>query len=146
MPNKQKEAFREFLEDRGQRLTREREAIVEEVARREGHFDPEELHYSLKDHGSKVSRASVYRTIPMLIEAGIIAKVENTDKHAHYETTFGQEHHDHMLCTSCGEVVEFYSEKLERLQDSLCRKHGFTGQSHTLEIRGLCRRCSRSKG
>ena len=80
----QADEFRRFLDHRGLRLTRERGAILAEVARTRGHFDPEELHYSLRDKGDKVSRASIYRTLPLLIEAGILARVENTDKHAHY--------------------------------------------------------------
>ncbi|MCK4912064.1 MAG: transcriptional repressor [Thermodesulfovibrionales bacterium] len=143
MAKKQKKAFREFLESQNLRLTREREAIIEHVLRKHGHFDPEELHFELKGNGAKVSRASIYRTIPLLVNAGIIEKVENTDKHAHYELILGRKHHDHMLCTRCGKVIEFYSEGLERLQDRLCKAEGFKGNSHTLEIKGLCSRCNR---
>ncbi len=143
MANKQKNAFRKFLVSSGLRLTREREAVVDEVVDRRGHFDPEELHYALKGKGGKVSRASVYRTIPLLVDAGIIQKVENTDKHAHYELVLGRLHHDHMLCTRCGKVIEFYSDELERLQERLCKAEGFRGNSHTLEIKGLCRECAR---
>ena len=145
MARKQKEAFREFLESRALRLTRERDAVVDEVVGTRGHFDPEELHYALKGKGAKVSRASIYRTIPLLVDAGIIGKVENTDKHAHYELILGREHHDHMLCTRCGKVIEFYSRELERLQDRLCQAEGFKGNSHTLEIKGLCRKCAGRK-
>jgi len=141
MAGKQKKAFSEFLASCGLRLTREREAVVDEVASRRGHFDPEELHYALKDRGAKVSRASIYRTIPLLVQAGILGKVENTDMHAHYELVLGREHHDHMLCTSCGKVIEFYSHELERLQDRLCQAEGFKGISHLLEIKGLCSKC-----
>ena len=136
-----KVAFTEFLRSHGLRLTPEREAIVEEVARRKDHFDPEELHYALKGRSRKVSRASVYRALPLLVEAGILKQAVNTDKHAHYENVFGKEHHDHMLCTGCGKVIEFYSEELESIQNALCRKHGFKGESHTLEIMGLCKKC-----
>ena len=145
MSKKQKETFREFLDTRHLRLTREREEVLQEVVRSRGHFDPEELHYTLKGKGAKVSRASIYRTIPLMVEAGIIGKVENTDKHSHYELILGREHHDHMLCTRCGRVIEFYSEELERLQDKLCQAHGFRGNSHTLEIKGLCKKCALKK-
>lgn len=136
--------FEEFLAARGLRLSQERHAVLDEVLSRQGHFDPEELHFALKQGGSKASRASVYRTIPLLVEAGLIEQVERTDKHAHYECTFGRKHHDHMLCMGCGKVVEFLSEPLERLQDDICRKEGFKGVSHTLEIKGYCRKCSLS--
>jgi len=145
MADKQKKAFIEYLEAQDLRLTKEREEVLEEVARTSRHFDPEELHYTLRKKGSKVSRASIYRTIPLLVNAGVIEKVENTDKHAHYELTLGRLHHDHMLCTSCGKVIEFYSHELERLQERLCEAEGFRGHAHTLEIKGLCRKCAGSR-
>ena len=135
-----KEAFGKFLKSRGLRLTKEREAIVAGALSRRGHFDLEELHQALRKTGRKVSRASVYRTLPLLLDAGLIEQVEKTAKHAHYEHTHGG-HHDHMLCTSCGRVIEFYSEALEKLQEKLCRAESFQGTTHTLEIKGYCKRC-----
>jgi Fur family ferric uptake transcriptional regulator len=81
----------------------------------------------------------------LLVESGLVEEVERTDKHAHYELTYGSAHHDHMLCTECGKVIEFYSPSLEKLQDRLCRARGFKGTSHTLEIKGLCRECRKAK-
>ncbi|MEJ2182683.1 MAG: transcriptional repressor [Nitrospirota bacterium] len=135
------EYFRDFIHAKGLRYTPEREAIAREVFRRKGHFDPEELHQALRREGHKVSRASVYRTLPLMMEAGILEQVEMTDKHAHYERVMGREHHDHMLCVSCGRVIEFYSEEMEKLQERLCEEEGFQGASHTLEIKGYCSRC-----
>jgi len=137
-------AFREFLKGKGLRLTSEREAILREVFATKGeHFEPEELHIALRQKEADVSRASVYRTIPLLIEAGIIEEVERVDKHAHYELIHGREHHDHMLCLGCGDVIEFLSPEMEELQDRLCDEHGFTGETHTLEIKGYCRKCAK---
>jgi Fur family ferric uptake transcriptional regulator len=141
----EKKAFREFLRKKGLRVTREREAILEEVVSRKGHFDMEELHLALRKNSPRVSRASIYRTLPLLLESGILEEVERTDKHAHYEHTAGRPHHDHMLCVSCGGVVEFYSESLERLQERLCRERGFEGVSHSLEIKGYCKKCAGKK-
>lgn len=134
--------FREFLKGEGLKFTSEREAVLDEVLSRNGHFDPEELYLELKKKGRKVSRASVYRTLPLLAECGLIEEVEKVDKHAHYERTHGRRHHDHMLCEKCGKIIEFYSEAIEKLQDELCAVQGFAGTSHTLEIRGTCRKCS----
>lgn len=140
-------AFREFLKHKGLRLTHERESILRQVFATKGeHFDPEELHIALRQKEVNVSRASVYRTIPLLIEAGIIEEVERVDKHAHYELTYGREHHDHMLCLGCGKVIEFMSEEMEALQDRLCNEHSFTGDTHTLEIKGYCKKCGRKNG
>ena len=140
-----KEVLREFLRGKGLRFTTEREAVLQEISSRRGHFDLEEIYMGLRKKGAKVSRASIYRTMPLLIESGLVEEVEHTDKHAHYEYTYGSAHHDHMLCIECGKVIEFYSPALEKLQEKLCRSRGFTGTSHTLEIRGRCRECRRKK-
>ena len=143
MSSKTIEKFRAFLQSKDLRLTQERETILSEIMKTRGHFDSEELHYSLRDKGHKVSRASIYRTIPLLMESEIIEQVENIDQHAHYELIHGRRHHDHMLCLKCGKVIEFYSKPLETLQDKLCTEHGFHGQTHTLEIKGFCKKCTR---
>jgi Fur family ferric uptake transcriptional regulator len=141
----EKEVLKEFLRQKGLRFTKEREAILKEISSHRGHFDLEEIYLGLKKKGAKVSRASIYRTLPLLMESGLVEEVERTDKHAHYELTYGSAHHDHMLCTECGKVIEFYSPSLEKLQDRLCRARGFKGTSHTLEIKGLCRECRKAK-
>lgn len=133
--------FKEFLKNKGLKLTREREVILKEIFSRHGHFDPDELLIRLRGKGSSVSRASIYRTIPLLIESGLIEEVVKVDKHAHYEHTYGHSHHDHMICIKCGKVIEFHSLALEDIQERVCRKNGFGGTSHTLEIRGYCKRC-----
>lgn len=137
-----KEAFRSFLSTKGLKLTKEREEIWKEILATKGHFDPEGLFVGLKRKGSKVSRASVYRTIPLLAESGLIEEVEKTDKRSHYERVTPAEHHDHMICLRCGRVIEFYSPDLETLQDELCRRQQFNGIRHTLEILGHCRVCN----
>ena len=128
----------------GRRLTREREEIVRIIGEIEGHFDPQTLYERLKAKGSKVSRASVYRTIPILIEHGVITEAGKTEKHAHYEKAMGKAHHDHLRCLGCGKTMEIYSPALEMLQDEICRREGFKGVRHTLEIMGYCRECDHS--
>jgi Fur family ferric uptake transcriptional regulator len=133
--------FRQFLELRGQRLTKERNAVLQKAFSCKGHFDPENLYLDMKKRGMKASRASVYRTLNLLCECGLVEKVSKTDHGTIYEHTFGHQHHDHMVCINCGKVIEFYSESLEKLQAEICRERDFQGKSHTLEIRGYCRHC-----
>lgn len=133
--------FKDFLKNKGLKLTKEREAIIGEIYSLHGHFDPDELLVRLRKKGSRVSKASIYRTIPLLIESGLIEEVIKVDKHAHYEHTYGHGHHDHMICMKCGKVIEFHSNSLEALQEKVCRDNGFSGKSHTLEIKGYCRKC-----
>jgi Fur family transcriptional regulator, ferric uptake regulator len=137
--------FRGFLGERGLKLTKERIAILREVFSFHGHFEPEHLYFRMRDGGSKASRASVYRTLNLLVESGLVEKVRRTEKGNVYEHTFGHRHHDHMVCESCGKIIEFFSEKLENLQNKICARNGFNGISHTLEIRGRCGQCREKK-
>ena len=137
--------FREFVKARGLRYTAERDAILLAALGLRGHFDPEGLLAAARAHSDGVSLASVYRTIPLLLECGVIKPVETLGKHSRYELAIGREHHDHMLCVGCGRVIEFFSPELERLQDELCAERAFTGTAHTLEIRGHCRRCAKAR-
>ncbi len=137
--------FGKFLKDKGLRFTKERSAVLQKTLSFHGHFDPESLYIGIKETGMKASRASVYRTLNLLCECGIIERVTKGEHGSIYERTFGHEHHDHMLCIECGKVIEFYSEGLERLQEDLCSEKGFRGASHTLEIRGYCKKCLKKK-
>ncbi len=137
----EKEKFREFLTTKGLKLTKERDEILHEMLGMKKHFDLEELFIRLKTKGSKVSRASVYRTIPLLIGSGLIEEVERVDRHAHYERV-SDDHHDHMICIKCGKVTEFYSPTIEMLQSEICQKEKFKGIRHSLEIFGYCEKCA----
>ncbi len=141
----EKKIFNKFLKERGQKFTKERAAILQRIFSYHGHFDTESLYLKIRETGLKASRASVYRTLNLLCECGLIQKVTKTEHGTIYEHTFGHEHHDHMLCIGCGTIIEFYSEDLERLQENICRKQDFKGITHTLEIRGYCKRCQKNK-
>ena len=137
----EREIFREFLYKKGLKFTKERQKILDEVFAFHGHFAPEELLKSMRSKRIQVSKASLYRTLPLLLESGLIEQVERNDKHAHYEHTFGHEHHDHLICMKCGKVIEVFSPRLEAIQNELCRSNEFEGMKHTLEIKGYCRNC-----
>lgn len=133
--------FKGYLKSRGLKFTKERQLILNEINLQHRHFDLDEFYLKMRQKGLKVSKASVYRILPLLLESGLIKQVEKTDKHAHYELISGSRHHDHMLCLLCGRIIEFYSPKLEELQDRLCKDKDFEGMSHTLEIMGYCKGC-----
>jgi len=137
--------FQKYLGEKGLKLTKERTAVLKEVFSFHGHFDPEHLYLRIKASGSKASRASVYRTLSLLVESGLVEKVTRTEKGNIYEHIFGHTHHDHMVCDLCGSIIEFYSEKLENLQEEVCLSNAFDGRSHTLEIRGYCAGCKKIK-
>ncbi len=139
------ELFRQYLEKKGHRLTKERNAILQEAFSCGGHFDPETLYMDMRKRGMKASRASVYRTLNLLCECGLVEKVGKTEHGTVYEQALGRQHHDHMVCLGCGRVIEFYSSSLERLQEEICREQNFEGKTHTLEIRGYCGNCKTQK-
>jgi Fur family transcriptional regulator, ferric uptake regulator len=134
--------FTNFLEEKKLKLTRERDRVLQAVLITKSHFSPDDLFLKMKASGSKISRASVYRTLALLVESGLIDEVERVDKHAHYERNRVSGHHDHMICIKCGKVIEFYSESLEKLQDVICGQKNFRGLRHCLEIHGVCKKCA----
>lgn len=134
--------FKEFLEKKGLKFTKERLAVLKEVFSIHSHFDPDDILIKMRKKGIRVSKASIYRTLPLLLECGLVEQVERVDKHAHYEHTFGHGHHDHLICIKCGKVIALYSKKLERLQERLCKKENFKNITHTLEIKGYCSKCN----
>lgn len=137
------ELLSKVLKEKGQRFTKERDSIFKSILSHKGHFEPETLYLKIKNKGIKASRASVYRTINLFYKCGLIEKVGKTEHGATYEMKVGRGHHDHMLCIYCGDTVEFYSEELERLQEEICMTKGFKGVSHSLEIRGYCKKCQK---
>lgn len=141
---KEKEIFGDFLKGKDLKLTPERIVILQEISVLKRHFDVESLYITFKNKGLKVSRASIYRTVPLLVECGLLEEIKTIDKHSYYEYIYGKEHHDHLICLGCGKILEFYSEKLERLQDEVCKREKFSGVRHLLEIQGYCRKCEKA--
>jgi Fur family ferric uptake transcriptional regulator len=135
--------FAEYLAKHRLKMTRERRAILDKVLGLRGHFDVEHLLALLNEGGLVVSRATLYRTLPRLVEAGLVHKVEMAQGQARYEPMFGRHHHDHMVCLGCGTIVEFESRDIERLQDEVCHRKKFRMTGHTHQIRGFCERCDR---
>lgn len=134
------ESFRAFLKSRGHRVTRERESIAEAVLLNCGHFDVDELFLALKGRVG-VSKASIYRTIPILIESGLLAAVYLENGHMHYERVYGREHHSHLRCTACSRIFEFSVPQLPALEQEIAGQMGFKSEGHKFEIWGLCANC-----
>jgi Fur family ferric uptake transcriptional regulator len=133
--------FEAFLKTKGLKITHERLDLLEGVLKRKGHFSIETLLYQLKDEGYEVSRDTVYRNIPLLLEAGVIRQSFRTGRETLYELAQGKPHHDHMLCRACGRVEEFVEPKIEALQEEVAKKKGFLLEHHCHQLVGLCRAC-----
>lgn len=138
----QDDKFRIYLKSNGLRFTPERRFILGEIFSSHRHFDVEELYQRLRRKGKSISRATIYRTLPLLVESGLVREALRCQDRVHYEHTLGHEHHDHLLCIKCGRVIEFKDEAIEKLQDGICKRYGFKPIEHRLGIRGYCKVCS----
>src|SRR6476661_10013690 len=123
------EKFREFLEIRGEKLTEARRILVRHIFDTHKHFDADELVADLHAAGRRVSRATVYRTLRLLVEAGLLRELRLTNRSA-YEHSYGYPSHDHMHCNECNTIVEFNNEEVRRLREAVCREHGFLADGH----------------
>jgi Fur family ferric uptake transcriptional regulator len=135
------QVFREYIRRRGLRQTQEREKILEEITRSHDHFDVDELHRRLWEKDRKISKASIYRTLPLLLDCGLIREVEFSEGHWHYEHIYGHPHHCHLRCLSCGSVIEFEEPLLDQVQQNLAVAYGFIIKDHTLTVQGYCPQC-----
>ena len=137
----EQQRFESFLRSRQLKLTGERLDLVAEVFGQSHHFDADQLHMALKQKGKAISRATVYRTLDLLVQCGLVRKSSFGDHHAHYEAAQKDEHHDHLICLNCDAIIEYFRADLEALQDQICREHDFQPMHHSHQIFGLCRAC-----
>ncbi len=132
--------FKEYLKEAKLKYTPQREEILNEILSTKGHFEVEDIVHTLKEKKKNVSRATVYRTLSILKDMGIVNEVIKYKNKTIYELGL-QKHHDHLICVNCGEIIEFFNKKLEEIQDKICEKFKFHPFSHRLEIYGLCQKC-----
>jgi Fur family ferric uptake transcriptional regulator len=137
--------FREFLEIRGEKLTEPRRILIRHIFSSHKHFDADELVADLHNAGRRVSRSTVYRTLRLLVEAGLLRELRLTNRSA-YEHDYGYPSHDHLHCSRCNAIVEFRNDELRRLRDAVSLEHGFRPTGHRFIITGLCPACSRARG
>jgi Fur family transcriptional regulator, ferric uptake regulator len=135
------ERYRKILQSKGLRFTRERRAIVEEASHQKKHFDVDHLFETLRTKGHRMSRDTVYRNLPLLLESGLLQKSVGAGKGEYFEPTSSKGHHDHMVCISCGKVIEFQSEKIERHQEEICENYSFELLFHDHRLFGRCAGC-----
>lgn len=129
--------FRRYLHGQKLKFTPERAMILDATLRKPGLFEAEQLVGDLKQLGHRVSRATVYRTLNHLHDAGILKQVFFDNKQSHYEVLAGRGAHDYLICVETGRVIEFDSEKLRKLRDEICKEHGFEPISHQFHIFGV---------
>ena len=138
---KERQDFVEYIRTRGMRVTPERMALLEEVYRQHGHIDAEEILDGLRASGAKVSRATVYRNLDLLVECRLVQRQRLGRNRFLYEHVHAGQQHDHLACRRCGRVVEFVSPSIQAMLNEICRAHGFSREDRQLQIFGLCEGC-----
>ncbi len=134
-----KERFREFLAARNLRITAQRRAIIDTVFATREHFTAEQLLEWSRRRDKSVSRATVYRTLPLLTESGLVHEMDFGKAFKYYDPNYAQHpHHNHIICKDCEKIVEFESDKIEQLEQEISRRLGFSVQSHRLQITASC--------
>lgn len=135
--------FEEFLKQSSLKLTPQRRRIFDRVFSTHEHFSAERLYEWLREEdGPRVSRATVYRTLDVLVKGAFIESLDPGTGELVYEHTLGHHHHDHMVCLSCGKIEEFRDERIEELQRLAAEKLGFEVVSHVHRLSGYCRACA----
>jgi Fur family transcriptional regulator, ferric uptake regulator len=137
----EKAIFLEHIQKAGLRRTGQRDLILEIFLRTEEHLTSEDLYRLVEKEDPSVGHTTVYRTLKLLTEAGLAREVRFGDNKTYYEHHYNHQHHDHMICTECGKVIEFFSEAIEDLQDQMAAKFGFRPTHHSLRMWGLCSEC-----
>jgi Fur family ferric uptake transcriptional regulator len=137
--------FREYLASRPkpQRFTDQQRELVEHVFARHSHFDADQLIANLKAAGKTVSRATVYRTLGKLVDAGLLRRIEIGHRTV-YDHDYGYPFHDHLVCEQCGAMIEFQHPKLDEVLREVAAENQFQAEGRTLVVRGVCAECNRA--
>lgn len=134
----------EHLQVEGLRRTSQRDLILEIFLSTEEHLTSEDLHSLVHKKDDTIGLTTVYRTLKLLTEAGLAREVRFGDNKTYYEHHYNHEHHDHMICTDCGKVIEFFSPDIEALQDEMAGNFGFRPTHHSLRLWGVCSDCQQA--
>tara|TARA_R110001592_G_scaffold363221_4_gene681826 strand:- start:11313 stop:11822 length:510 start_codon:yes stop_codon:yes gene_type:complete len=135
---KAKEIFTDYMVAKSLRKTPERFAILEVIYTSDGHFDVDNLYLILKDKKYRVSRATVYNTLDLLVDCGLVVRHQFGSATALFEKSYGFKQHDHLICSKCGKVMEFCDPRIQNIKKMVEEFYNFTITSHTLQFFGTC--------
>ena len=126
--------LKEVLQKEGLRFTRQRLAVWTEIGNSREHRDADDIFISIRSKGVKVSRATVYRTIDILVKNKLVRKLDIGDGRSRFESKIDEEHHDHMICLETGNIIEFYNSRLEQLQEKIALDNGYELVRHVHQL------------
>ena len=141
MKRAKQKIFQDYIAKQGLKSTRQRDIILDAFLSTDRHLSIEELYLKLRAKHPSIGYATVYRTLKLFAESGIAREIHLGDVQTRYENISEGEHHDHLVCTECGGIIEFENESIEKLQDEVAAAHNFIIKHHKLELYGLCAKC-----
>ena len=145
MPVDLTDQFISFLRDEGYLVTRQRKRIADVIFTTPGHLSVEDIQNLLRQKKASASIASIYRTLDVLIKSELVVQHRFGQRFKRLEAVREDQHHDHLVCTGCGRVIEFKNDTIEELQVRVAREHDFVTTNHKLDIYGYCTKC-KSRG
>jgi Fur family ferric uptake transcriptional regulator len=137
--------FHDYLKGAGLKHTAQRDLILDVFLNTEEHVSSEDLYQLVKVKDPTVGFTTVYRTLKLFIESGLARELEFHDGRMLYEHEYKHKHHDHLICTQCGKLIEFYDEQIEALQDEIVRRYQFKPLRHSHRIFGICSECQQAE-
>ncbi|MDC0336298.1 transcriptional repressor [Pseudodesulfovibrio sp.] len=135
------DVFAEYLAEKKLKMTPQRRLILDTLLKQGGHLSSEELYAKVKKRDKSVGQATVYRTLKLLNESGLIEPLDFADGVTRYEMSYGEDHHDHLICERCGKNIEILDETIENRQEQLAKEHGFKLRRHKMYLYGICSDC-----
>ena len=133
--------FISIMREKGLNVTLQRIAVLEEIVKYDGHCSSEDIYMAVKISKSYVSRATVYRTLEILVKNNFIRKLNLGDGRSRYEIKINSQHHDHLICNECGKIFEFVDLEIEKLQIEVAKSYGFALKRHIHQLFGICSKC-----
>ncbi len=134
MLSKEYTVLKNILKNEGLRFTKQRQAIWDEIKGSKEHQDVDNIYFNLQKRGIAVSRATVYRTLEVLVKNKLVGKMDVGDGRNRYELKLNQKHHDHMICLETGDIIEFYNQELEELQEKIVTENGYELVRHVHQL------------
>jgi Fur family ferric uptake transcriptional regulator len=141
MASKELEVLEDYIFQNKLKITKQRRAVLNAFIDCENHVSAEELYNLVTATEPKVGLATVYRTLALLTQSGLASELDFGDGQKRYEHKYMHSHHDHMICTECGKIIEFNHPLIEKFQEEVASRNGFTITSHKLDMFGLCSEC-----
>ncbi|MBI9080220.1 MAG: transcriptional repressor [Pseudodesulfovibrio sp.] len=139
------DVFANYLAEKNLKMTPQRRMILDTLLKQNDHLSSEDLYYHVKKRDKSIGQATVYRTLKLLTDSGLIDSLDFADGVTRYEMTYGTDHHDHLICEQCGKNIEILDSTIENRQEALAKEHGFTLLRHKMYLYGLCEKCRNKK-